>query len=396
MLLRELEPEKYFSFPSSFSTKMKRDKLDAMIASGQFYYSEKIDGNWTAFVYDFDEEKRLITRGISKQTGEYGRIEGKVFFFDALSSFFTGPTKILGETYLDNGIDRNVGSILRAKDEKAKSIQSNDFYNEIKSKIKFSTKDKRDIEQNEFKDQKLKFYAFDILFYNGQDLSTTPWIKRQEILAEVVEKIDCELISVHTALPMDNDFYNRLNNIFEQNGEGVVIINGNSFPEPGARTAWKTLKVKQELSSTIDCFVYDIEVATKDYTGKELETWQYWLDIRTGQVYIKEYYNEYINGQKCIIPITKNYANGWCGAVKIGVFDDEKNIIPIGKVAGLTDEDKEGIRNNWSDYFMRPLTISGMMISQANENIRIRHPIIKSWRDGDINADDCTLAKIIG
>ena len=150
MLLRELDPEKYWSFPSSYSKEKRESEINNMILRGGHYYQLKTDGNYSAFICDFDGDKRLISRGISKVTGEYGRLENQVFFFNAIAAVFDKPTRIMGEIYLDNGVDKNVGSVLRASSDKAKSIQDDEYYENIRNQVKFTAKDKRDIENNDF------------------------------------------------------------------------------------------------------------------------------------------------------------------------------------------------------------------------------------------------------
>ena len=82
MLLRELEPEKYWSFPSNWSKERREYEISRMISSGCYSFQLKTDGNYSAFCCDFDGDKRLITRGKSVKTGEYGIISDKVFFFE--------------------------------------------------------------------------------------------------------------------------------------------------------------------------------------------------------------------------------------------------------------------------------------------------------------------------
>ena len=160
MLLRELPPEKYWSFPSSYSKEKRELEIEHMIDSGNFYIQLKTDGNYSAFICDFDGDQRVISRGISKTTGEYGRLEDKLFFFQDMTKVFTKPTRIMGEIYYDNGIDRDVGSVLRASTLKSKSIQDNDYYLQAQQVIKFTAKDRRDIENNPFRGQKLKLRIF--------------------------------------------------------------------------------------------------------------------------------------------------------------------------------------------------------------------------------------------
>lgn len=57
---------------------------------------------------------------------------------------------------------------------------------------------------------------------------------------------------------------------------------------------------------------------------------------------------------------------------------------------------KTALRDNFDDWYMTCLSLGGMMVSTATDEISIRHPYIKSVRKGDLNPSDCTLSKIIG
>ena len=396
MLLRELEPERYWSMPNTASQEKRELEIEKMINSGIYSWQLKTDGNYSAFICDFDGDKRIISRGISTVTKEYGRIEDKLFFFDAVAAAFNKPTRIMAEVYYDNGIDRNVGSVLRANAIKSKSIQDENFYIEASKSIKFSAKDKRDIENNEFRNKKLKWRIFDVWYFDGENLMNTPWIERQKYVKAAAERINHPLVNYVHTYPMDETFYDKLNQIFAAGGEGVVAYKNLGLPEPGKRTAHKTMKIKRELEHLIDCFITGVEPAIEDYTGKEIGSWLYWQDTRTGEKLYGEYFGEYQLG-RTIKPISKGAYNNWPGAIYVSVFDNKENIIPLCKVSGLTDDMKEDLKNNFDEWYMTPLTIGGMMVSTAKGDsaISIRHPYIKSIRKGDIDPKDCTLSKIL-
>jgi len=393
MLLRELSPEFYWSFPSSYSKEKRELELNQMIARGNYYYQEKTDGNYSAFICDFDGDKRIISRGLSKVTGEYGLINDRLFFFNDVAKAFDKPTRIMGEVYYDGGIDRHVGSVLRAVAYKSKSIQDREFYEEAKKVIKFSAKDRRDIEENEFAGQKLKWRIFDVWYYDGEDLMNTPWIERQKYVAAAAKRINNPLVSYVPFYPMDDNFFDNLTEIFERGGEGVVCYREDGKPEPGKRTAHKTLKVKTEVENLIDCFIIGTEPAVEDYTGKDIGTWQYWKDLRTGEKLIGNYFEDYQLG-KAIKPISKGYYHNWPGAIYTGVYDNNEEIYKLCKVAGLTEDFKTELRDNYDEWHMCPVTIGGMAISEAN-GFSVRHPYLKSIRKGDIDVKDCTLRKIL-
>lgn len=397
MLLRELAPEKYWSFPSNYTKQQRLNQIDEMIRSKNFYYQLKTDGNYSAFICDYDGDKRIISRGLSKVTNEYGRLENKLFFFEDVAKVFNKPTRIIGEIYLDNGVDKNVGSILRANELKAKSIQDEEFYSKIKIQTKFSPKDERDIKNNSFRGQKLKWRIFDVWCYDGIELFSTPWIERQKYVKMAAEKINNPLVSYVSFYIMDKNFYDKLGEIFSNGGEGVVCYNKDGLPEPGKRTAHKTCKIKREVADDIDCFIIGTVPATRLYTGDNIQNWMYWENLSTGQLEYSDLYNAYILGNSIYEPVTKNYFNNWCGAVSVGVYDNDGNIYHLCDVSGLEESFKTELRDNYKTYHLMPIKITGMNVSITPENnkISIRHPKILSLRENDIDIKDCTLRKVL-
>lgn len=371
--LFNMEPMRYWAPTSSMSPETKRQHLEQMANSGEYIWSKKYDGNWSRAVIT-PNHKALQTRGISKKTGTYGEIQNKVFFWKDITQAFENDTVILGEVYLPGGIDKDVGSILRCLDPKAQSRQ---------------------------KDKKLEWRIFDILYLDGLNLMNTPVEQRIEYIPEVVKRINNPLVSGIEYHEMNEHFFDDLNKIFANGGEGAVCYRRSSIYVPGKRgpSAWETCKVKQEISADIDCFITGIEPAARDYTGKDIQTWNLWEDERSGEKFNEQLYGDYHMG-RAIRPISKGYYYGWPGAIYTSVYDNNGNIIPLCKVAGLTEDFKTKLRDSFEEWNMCPLTIGGMMVSTAQaENdgtgISIRHPYIKSIRKNDIDVKDCTLAKIL-
>lgn len=393
-LLRELPAEKYWSIPSSYSKEKRENEITKNIMDGHHYYQLKTDGNYSAFVCDFDGEKHILSRGKSTVTNEYCILEDRLFFFDSVANAFNKPTRLMGEIYYDNGIDRQVGSVLRALPEKSKSIQDQAYYEEAKKTVKFTKKDQKDIETNEFFGQKLKWRIFDCWYYDGEDLMSTPWLERQQYVKKAAEKINNPLVTYVPYYPMDENFYDHLAEIFSKGGEGVVCYLDKGLPEPGKRTAHKTLKIKKEVEHLLDVVFIKLDECKKNYEGKELGSWQYWENTRTGEKLIGDYFNKYQLGES-YIPITKNYYNNWPGAVFCGVYNDKEELVPLCKVSNLTDELKTSLRDNFDEWYLCPVTIGGMALSDASGTLSVRHPYLNSIRKGDIDPKDCTLKKII-
>ena len=373
MDLFSMEPMKYWAPASSMNAETKRQHLEQMITSGQYVWSEKFDGNWSRAIIT-KERAALQTRGISKKTGTYGEIQNKVFFWENVINAFSDTTVILGEVFLPGGIDKDCGSILRCLDNKARARQ---------------------------KDKKLEWRIFDVLALDGNVLLDTPFEERIKLIPQVVKRINNPLVFGIKYHEMDENFFDDISNIFSRGGEGAVCAKKNMVYIPGKRGphSWDTVKVKQEISADVDCFITGVEPAVRDYTGKDIANWTMWEDERTGEKLLGNYFGEYQSGRS-IRPISKGYYYEWPGAVYTSVYNKTGDIIPLCKVAGLTEELKTELRDNFDEWYMCPLTIGGMMVStaQANDNgigISIRHPYIKSIRKNDLNPEDCTLEKIL-
>ena len=369
-----MEPMRYWAPASSMTPEAKRQHLEQMTASNNYIWSQKYDGNWSRAVIT-SNKNALQTRGISKKTGTYGEVQNKVFFWnDVVKAFNKGDTVILGEIYLPGGIDKDTGAILRCLDDKAIARQ---------------------------KDKKLEWRIFDILVLDGINMMNESVINRVKHIPEVVKRINNPLVIGIEYHEMDENFFDSLNDIFADGGEGAVCYKKTSIYEPGKRGphSWDTCKVKQEISADIDTFIIGVEEPTHSYTGKDISSWTFWENTRTNEKVYGEYFGEYQIGGP-YIPITKNYYYNWPGAMYLGVYKNNGNIVKLCKVAGLTEELKTELRDNFDEWYMCPITIGGMMVStaQADENgigISIRHPYIKAIRKNDIDPKDCTLKKII-
>ena len=366
------EPMKYFAPSSTMSSEARRAKLEQMIDSGNYLFGLKTDGNWSRAVIT-PERQALQTRGISTVTKTYGEIQDKVMFWQDVCKPFQLTTVILGEVYLPGAIDKDVGSILRCLAPKALSRQQK---------------------------TPLRWRIFDVLALDGIDYMKFPFIDRVNLIPQVVKRINSPLVEGVTYYEMDDQFFDRMGEIFAAGGEGCVCYKKDSIYIPGKRGphAWDTVKVKQEISSEIDAFISGIVPGEKLYTGKDLGTWQLWENQRTGEKLVGSYFGEYRTGGS-YIPVTKNYFNNWPAAIQVSVLDRNGNEIPLCKVSGITEEFKTSLRDDPNRWIGCPVTIGGMMVSSAKADsegngISIRHPLLKRIREGDLLKEDCTLAKI--
>lgn len=368
---QEWEMMKYSTFPSSYSRQEKREKLDLLINSNSMIFSEKYDGNLCRFIAE-DGDILCQTRTISKQTGQYGELQNKIAYIDDFKNKFEQLTVFLGEIYLPGKTSKEIGTILRCKEEKALDRQ---------------------------KDNPIFIYIFDVLVYEGQYLTETPIVERIKYLPLICQKINNPQVSYAKYYPAEPDvFYPRIEQIFNRGGEGVVLYRKDFLPCAGRSSMWETVKVKQELEGDVDVFISGVAPGKREYTGESLPTWTLWQNSRTGELVRGNYYTEYSQGG-CYEPVSKTYFFGLPGSIECSVYDDEGNAKVLCYCSNLTDEFRCALRDHPDDYIGRPARISGMMISETvskngETQYSLRHPKFLELRD-DIDAADCQLSKLL-
>jgi len=366
----EMEAEKYFAPPSSWSQEKKQEWAQNKIFSGEWYGAQKRDGAFFMFLKDEDGNMYLRPRARNVKKEFINKIDWVPHLHDFFNQLDNG-TCLLGEIYLpSNEQAKSTTSIMNCLLEKA-----------IKRQEK----------------EKLHYYIFDILADGGESLLNTTAAERFKTL---------EYLSTSYWTPQEvewahyvtgKELWNKIQSLLAYGYEGVVITRGDSHYLPGKRTNKDTLKIKKELQETIDCVIIGANPPTKLYTGKEPEIWEYWFDESTNEkILAKDFlekthqniYTAYAEGAT-VIPVTKNWFYGWAGSLKLGLYDKD-NLIHVGDLSGVTDEMKE----NWKDYVGAVAEISCMEITENQQGgWGFRHPKLLSIRL-DKAAQDCTIEQI--
>jgi ATP-dependent DNA ligase len=369
----EMEAMKYYAPPSTWSDEKKRENARMKIYSDEWLGAEKKDGYFAKLIKDEDGNIILYSRS----RGVNGKFTDKHEWVPHLNSFFNdlpNGTCLLGELYFPSQPgSRNVTTVMGCLKEKAIDRQN--------------------------KGEKLHFYVFDCLAWDGKS-----WMKKtaQQRFTWISAFAPIGYVSFAQYVSGD-DLWALLQEILARGDEGIVITKEDGLYEPGKRPSKTTLKIKKELKQTIDCFFTGHGSApTKEYTGKEIETWTYWLHQMTGEKINAEMYKEYKAGCP-IIPITKGYYHGWCGSMEIAVLKkatepgvrthingqwyEGYTIYPIGWLSGVTDEMKADPKK----YAFKPIEVTAMEWDSWNHTLR--HGKMVGWRK-DLNISDCTFDKI--
>lgn len=367
----EMEAMKYYAPPSTWSDEKKRENARTKIYSGHFLGAEKKDGYFAKLIKDEDGNIILYSRS----RGVNGKFADKHEWVPHLNSFFDelpNGSCLLGELYLPSQPgSRHITTIMGCLKEKAIDRQA--------------------------KGEKLHFYIFDCLAWAGEN-----WVKKfaKDRFSFISGKINQKYVSTATYYH-GKELWSMLQEVLARGDEGIVITHVCAEYEPGKRPSKTTLKIKKELKQTIDCFFTGVGSApTKEYTGKEIETWKLWENTHTNEKLQGDYFKDYKAGAT-IMPVTKGYFNGWCGSLEIGVLQkksgsrccvngewyDGYTIKPIGWLSGLPDEMKADPKK----YAYKPIEVTAMEWDSWNHSLR--HGKMVGWRK-DLTIADCTFEKI--
>lgn len=299
--------------------------------------SEKHDGDFAMCIHYSKGHNLIRSRSISKVTGVYGDYTEKVPHLVEEMDKWPDNTVVLAELCFEKyGTNANtVGTILRCLPAKAVERQ---------------------------KENPLYAYVFDILMYDGQDLTQVGYFTR------IVEW--ARLVSVRYNNDVLNPFYFKRTAIFHggidfqeaadeiiaAGGEGVVIQRQDNAYWPGTRTAWKTLKLKQSLPEMELKVIATLE-PKKNYEGNMSDSWEY-KDMEGNLV-------------------TKPYFFGWKNGIRV-----EYNGTTTDVTSGLTDEDREWLTTMDAQEMIRNgelfAVVKGMM---TNDLGKIRHPYLVRLRN---------------
>ena len=327
-----------------------------------------------------DEDGNMYLRPRSRNTKK--EFVNKIDWVPHLHSFFEelpNGTCFLGEIYLPS-------------DEQAKTTTS----------IMNCLVDKAIKRQEK---EKLVYYIFDVLAFNGKLYLEEPAHERFELLESIPYNTsdynpffgDYKYIE-WARYVTGKELWNLIQNLLADGYEGVVITRGDSHYLPGKRTNKDTLKIKKELQDTIDCVVIGANAPSKISKTKEVETWEFWFDERnnkkiTASDYLNQFhetiYKSYVEGAP-VIPVTKNWFYGWAGSLKLGLYDGD-TLKYIGDLSGINDE----IKKDWKKLVNTVVEVSCMEImDNAQGGKGLRHPkAINFNRDKDPR--ECIMEQIL-
>ena len=343
----------------------KENMMSEVCENGQYFAQEKIDGAWYQFTKGVNGEKYLFGRTISRVTGLMTEKGGNVpHILEALDCLPNG-TAVIGEIYFPGCTAKDTVSIMGCLPTEA-------------------------IKRQQSGRGPIHYYVHDIIFYDGINLMSTGAWDRYRILQAVWQKLELQKYDyLRLATSVEDRIEDEVSRILNAGGEGMVLKKRNAVYSPGKRPAWSAIKFKQMDDTDLVCT--RTIPATREYTGKEIETWPYW-EHATPDVIVSEISISCMYGEAGWEPVTKPYAFGWHTAIGIGAYDDNGTLVELGTVSsGLTDEDKQAMGERPEEFEGKVVSLHCMSIDKKEKTLR--HPVFKSWRY-DKNPHDCKINEV--
>lgn len=323
------------------------EKLSAVLNSGKYLAQIKKDGFGYMLEKTDEGELYFFSRSVSRKTGELTEKIDHVPHIQEWGNNLPNGTTIIGEIYYPNGTSKNVTSIMGALADKAISRQINEF-------------------------GFLHYYIFDVIRYAGQDLINESFGKRYQYIEKIANEMPRE-DWLEYGWAKETDLENFIQEALLRGEEGCVIKSKSKPYAPDKRPVYN-FKVKQKVDN-LDFVIMDVLPPEKLYTGKELNSWDYWIVE---------------NGKR--IPVTKAYYNGWAGAISVGAYDRYGKLQYVGRVAsGLTDDLKQDLAIYPKSYILSVCEVQVMSLD--NERHTFRHPFLVRLRP-DKDAHDCKMDEI--
>lgn len=346
----------------------KKNQLAELCASGDYFGQIKKDGYF--YIYEKTENSSfLFSRNVSKVTGHFSEKSANApHIMKALDAAMPPNTILVGEIYYPGKTSSTVTTIMGSLPEKAILRQKEKGL--------------------------IHFYIHDILRYDNVNLVNTGALDRYNILqaawinVSLQDKDFLELAETET-----EDLEEKILKALADGEEGMVLKRKNAVWSPGKRPAWDTIKIKKNDSTSV--VICGFEDATREYSGKELASWIYWeVKDNDGNFVKKEdyFYKYFLKDPSSIVPVTKPYFYNWKTSVNIGAYNDQNQLICIGKVSsGLTNALQESFFQEPEKYIGKVIDINYMSADKKEQSFR--HPLFVRFRE-DLEAEDCKLSTI--
>lgn len=373
-----LYPESWQIPPMKYCSKASDLAAKRAFESGDWIGQEKKDGILMQLEKTDSGYVYLFSRTKSRKTGELvEKSENFPHIKEWAEMFVPKGTILVGEIYIPGGHSNTVTKLSGCLPNKAYKRQ-------------FDTTDEEYLGP-------AHYYVFDIIRFEGEDIQKKGTLDRLKnyLWNEKLGYSFAEQSYVERAPIIYNNFEEHLNTIFKNGGEGMVFKHKDCPYRAGKRsTSSQMFKWKSHLDS-VDLICIGLEDPVFEYSGKEIETWPYWVErgelVNDSDEFTwipseGQYYNDYKRNPHIYKPVTKPAFYRWKNSLSLGCYRDGK-IVYVGKVAsGLTDDMRQDMAEHPENYLNKVIQVSCMSVD-AKEGT-LRHPCFEQVRN-DKNPEEC-------
>ena len=361
--IMDLKPMAYWSLPKNASDAQKQ-KFKKMLEANEYILTLKKDGaSYRSIV--LKDEVIMQSRTVNKKTNNFVEKQDRVPHLTAELANLPKNTIVLGEIcFNDSRLNSNdIVSIMGCLPDKAIERQ---------------------------KGNPLYYYIYDVLMYDGKDLTEEPYESRLNTLLYIQNK---NIFSnfIQFVEPVYENIEATISEWLERGEEGGLLMHKNKPYVLGPknstekRPAWTSIKIKQELIDFLDLVIMGTTAATQQYTGRYPATHSYWQNIKTNELVEGNYHN-----QTGYVPVSSTYFQGLIGGFELGAYYNG-NLIKVCSVSNLTDELREDATKNFNKYRLKVVKVSAMQVD--NERRSLRHPVFMGFHENK-NAKDCLYEDI--
>lgn len=346
--------------------------------SGDYFGQLKKDGAWYQYEKHTDHSY-LFGRSVSKKTGLLTEKIDNIPHITKAFEHLPPHTIFIGEIYYPGKSSKDTVSIMGCLPAKAIERQNGEY-------------------------GLIHYYIHDILMYNNIDFvkAKVDNETRYKILERIFKIYNFDQYDfLELAEAWEDDLYSRVGDALDTGEEGMVIKRKDGLYEPGKRP---NTNLKAKKVDFADVIIIGFEEPTPVYNGKELESWQYWVnpdcdqdsEWRDAERYeIGCHYPEYIQEEVCMFytPVTKPfYMKWWNSRIRIGAYNEAGEIEDIGVIhSGISDEMKQAMSESPNDFLGKVCSIQMMEVDKKEHTIR--HGFFKHIRE-DKSSSDCLIRDI--
>lgn len=361
-----------------YCSKPSQVMVEQAFRSGEWVMQEKLDGALYMVEKTIDENVYMFSRTVSKKTGELAEKSNNFpHVKEWAKKYLPNDTVVIGELYMVGGHSNDVTKLSGCLPARAVA---------------------RQFDTDEFGGP-LHYYVFDIIYYDGKDIQENTTVERLSYLYNNLSEAFKDQPYIEVAQTYYDDFEERLKEIFARGGEGAVFKKKNCPYRAGKRTTTNQMFKWKEHLDSVDLVCIGLEDPVRQYTGKEIETWNYWLErveINDGGTYHwapleGQFYDAYRHNPHIYQPVTKPFAKGWKNALQLGAYKDGELVDVCRVASGLTDADKADMTENPENWIGSVVEIECMSLN--NKDYTVRHPVFVRRRE-DKNPEDCILQEI--